>query len=1113
MADTQDKDSGRLFGITTNALGKVEKNKKVKEGPCIFPFKYKRKIHSECLPTEKGEICATSINENQTLQTYGYCKRVKTVKKKKKLKIVKQGTLKVKKMPSPSVKKSATETKIKPPYNEAFVSLLGTLEKLMIQKGEPFRARAYQKAQQSIMLYKEPINSLDQIKDLKGVGKTILAKFEEYLETGKLKAIEKEKENPLFIFTNIYGVGPKKAQALIAKGITTIAQLRENQDELNDKQKIGLEYYEAIEERIPRSEIVRFETVLSDVFKGLGFPSATMEIVGSYRRGAKDSGDIDIIMTDTAHNPELLSRFVAKLVEMKIVLHKLTDGKTKVLAIAELPKKGATPRRVDFLYTPPDEFAFAILYFTGSKIFNTVMRQRALDRGYTLNEHGIYHMVSGKKGAKVDQAFPNEKSIFDFLDMQYKKPEERKDARAVVTKTSSVDVPESVPESVPQPKAVSAPKKKTLKKTTKVINPMALMRQFVKKGKGLLDTLSEEELIKMIEKSNDIYYNQPDKVILSDEQFDILKEYFEAKYPTHPLLKKVGAPIVGKKDKVVLPYPMPSMDKIKPTTGALPKWLAKYNKPKSYVLSAKLDGVSGLYVLDGGKAKLYTRGDGIIGKDISHLIPFLRLPDPTAHTDYVIRGEFLISKDNFASHFKSKKNARNAVAGLMNTLVGGDEHQWVDFVGYEIMKPEMVPGDQLKTLQDVIGMDTVRFEVVDNLSNEMLSEKLMDWRSGYKYEIDGIIVAHNKIYRARSEKNPEHAFAFKMVLSDQVAEAKVVRVEWNPSKDGYLKPRVEIEPIELGGVTITYATGKNASFIEKNKIGVGSIVELVRSGDVIPDIKKVVVPAPEPSMPDVDYVWNETHVDIMLVDKSADATVREKNVLGFFKVLEVDGVGPGVVTKLMKAGYDTVPKILKMSEADFLGLEGFKKTLANKIYTNIHKALDEASLPALMKASNIFGRGFGEKKLTPALEMYPDILVSKDSDANKVNKLVKVSGWSTKSATEFVKHIDAFVKFMRKCGLEDRLVIKKVASQSIPKVDTSHPLYGKKIVMTGFRDKALEELIKSKGGEMGSSVSKKTFAVLVKDLDEDTGKAEQARALGVSLMTPDAFKQLYGLTL
>lgn len=1098
MASTNDSDKGRLFGINTNALGKEEKNKKVKEGPCIFPFKYKRETHNQCYPTDKGEICATSINDKQTLQTYGYCKTFKTMKKKKKLKIVGQKTIKVK-TPVTMSKSSVSE-----PYNEAFVSLLGKLEKIMNQKGEPFRARAYQKAQQSIMLYQEPITSLDQIKDLKGVGKTILAKFQEYLDTGKLNAIEKEKENPMFLFTNIYGVGPKKAQALIDKGITTIAQLRENQDELNDKQKIGLEYYEAIEQRIPRGEIVRFETVLTDVFKELGYPSATMEIVGSYRRGAKDSGDIDIIMTDSSHNPDLLSRFVEKLVEMKIVIHKLTDGKTKVLAIAALPKKGAVPRRVDFLYTPPDEFAFAILYFTGSKIFNTVMRQRALDRGYTLNEHGIYHMVSGKKGAKVDQVFPTEKSIFDFLGMEYKKPEERKDARAVVSSSVVKDSVPVVKDSVPVVK-----KQKTLKKTTKVVNPMALMRQFVKKGKGLLDTLTEEELVKMIEKANDIYYNQPEKVILSDEQFDILKEYFEAKYPGHALLKKVGAPIVGKKDKVVLPYPMPSMDKIKPTTGALSKWLVKYNKPKSYVLSAKLDGVSGLYVVEAGKAKLYTRGDGIIGKDISHLIPFLRLPNPAVHTNYVIRGEFLISKENFTSHFKDKKNARNAVAGLINKLTGTDEHQWVDFVGYEVMKPEMTPGDQLKTLRDIVAMDTVRFKVVENLTNEMLSKKLVEWRSDYKYEIDGIIVAHNKIYRARSEKNPEHAFAFKMVLSDQVAEAKVVNVEWNPSKDGYLKPRVEIEPIELGGVTITFATGKNASFIEKNKIGIGSIVELVRSGDVIPDIKKVVVPAPEPSMPDVDYVWNDTHVDIMLVNKSADATVREKNILGFFKVLEVDGVGPGVVTKLMKAGYDSVPKILKMSESDFLGLEGFKQTLASKIHTNIHKALSEASLPVLMKASNIFGRGFGEKKLTPALEMYPDILVSKDSDSVKVAKLVKVSGWSTKSASEFVKHIDAFVKFMRECGLQGRLVGH--SSSSGPKIDDSHPLYGKKIVMTGFRDKALEELIKSKGGEIGSSVSKKTFAVLVKSLDEDTGKAEQARALGVSLMTPDAFKKLYAL--
>jgi NAD-dependent DNA ligase len=386
----------------------------------------------------------------------------------------------------------------------------------------------------------------------------------------------------------------------------------------------------------------------------------------------------------------------------------------------------------------------------------------------------------------------------------------------------------------------------------------------------------------------------------------------------------------------------------------------------------------------------------------------------------------------------------------------------------------------------------------------------VDWRANYKYEIDGIIVEHNKIYPDRKNKNPEHAFAFKMLLSDQVVEAKVVNVVWSPSKDGYLKPRVQIEPVDLGGVTITYATGKNAAFIENNKIGVGAVVELVRSGDVIPDIRKVVVPAAAPLFPDVPYEWNETHVDIMLKDKEGDETVREKNILGFFKALDVEGVGSGVVRKLMDAGYGSVPAILRMTEADFLQLDGFKKTLANKIHSNIQAGVEKASLPLLMKASNIFGRGFGEKKLKPALAKYPGILTEKENDGKKIEKLVSVEGWSTKSATEFVKHIGAFMAFLKECGLEAKaLSMDMDMDMNMDKKDG--PLVGKKIVMTGFRDKELAKLIESKGGEIGSSVSKKTFAVLVKSLDEDTGNAEKAKQLGVSVMTPESFKKLYNI--
>ena len=91
---------------------------------------------------------------------------------------------------------------------------------------------------------------------------------------------------------------------------------------------------------------------------------------------------------------------------------------------------------------------------------------------------------------------------------------------------------------------------------------------------------------------------------------------------------------------------------------------------------------------------------------------------------------------------------------------------------------------------------------------------------------------------------PSISFAFKMILDDQTAEAKVLDVLWAPSKDGYLKPRIQIEPIDLGGVTITYATGFNAAFIEKNKINVGAVVEIVRSGDVILTLIKLFVLPP-----------------------------------------------------------------------------------------------------------------------------------------------------------------------------------------------------------------------------------------------------------------------------
>jgi DNA polymerase beta len=322
-------------------------------------------------------------------------------------------------------------------WNEKFIDLMEKLAEIMLKQGEPFRARAYQKAQETIMAFPHDIKSPDDLKGLPGIGDTIMEKLKEYVNTGTLRILEREKNNPVNILTDVYGIGPKKAKELVEKqGIKSIEDLRKNKQLLNDIQIVGLDNYEDVLKRIPRSEIDEFDKYFKGAFviASSADSNADYEIVGSYRRGAENSGDIDVIIT--SDKPEVFKKFIDKLISDKIITHVLSRGPTKCLVIAKLPGEDSIARRVDFLYSNKEEYPFSVLYFTGSKIFNTVMRHQALTMGYTMNEHGMYKMEGKKKGEKVDHLFKNEKDIFDFLNMDYKEPKERKDGRSVVIKGS-----------------------------------------------------------------------------------------------------------------------------------------------------------------------------------------------------------------------------------------------------------------------------------------------------------------------------------------------------------------------------------------------------------------------------------------------------------------------------------------------------------------------------------------------------------------------------------------------------------------------------------------------------------------------------------------------------
>jgi len=1101
-------------------------------------------------------------------------------------------------------------------YNEKLIALMEELATYMIKKGEPFRSRAYKKAEESIVLFPQDITSANYknigLEELPGIGETIMKKIDEYIETGTLRVLERERADPQNVLTDVYGIGPKKAKDLVEKGITTIAQLRERQDELlNSIQKTGLQYYEDILQRIPRSEIDTYSRVFERDFDKVKESDSRYEIVGSYRRGNKTSGDIDVIIT--SQNSTVFKEFMDLLLKEGVIVEVLSRGPTKSLVIAKLPDEKHA-RRVDFLYTSPEEYPFAVLYFTGSKIFNTVMRGRALSKGYSLNEHGLYVMDGKKKGEKVDHVFENERDIFRFLQMEYKEPVERLDGRAVVPLRGSPPMEPmvgTIDEKIAEEPIIKSVKKTTRKKRDpkekeekaqakkekevenkrvkdekeaekkrmkeekdvekaklkedkevkkmekqrkemetrkkreervkqkeeekklkaarktkkkrepvmpKISRPVSCPRipplentnkdsiiesleNFRQGGMSVLETLHEKTLTDMLEKANEIYRNLgPNEVpLLSDNQYDILEDFIKQKYPKNMTVGKIGAPV--ERNKVQLPYKMASMDKIKPDTKALASWKAKYKGP--YVLSCKLDGVSGMYYTENGERKLYTRGDGSVGQDISHFIPYLKLPDIN---DVVVRGEFIMKKAVFNSKYKDTfANPRNLIAGTINRLTVNDIIYDIDFVAYEVIVPNLEPSAQMDFLKRNHFI-TVKNETMENVTNEELSDRLQDWRKNYVYEIDGVIVTDDKIY-SRKTGNPDHSFAFKMVLSDQMAETKVVDVLWNASKDGYLKPRVQIEPVHLGGVKIEYATGFNGAFIESNRIGIGALIKIIRSGDVIPYIKEVITPADVGKMPAQPYIWNASHVDVLLEDKDSDVGVLEKNITGFFQGIKVDGLSEGNVKRIMEAGFDSIAKIVKMTRDDFLTIDGFKEKMADKIHSGIKKRLREVSLPSLMAASNMMGRGFSTSKTKLILEEYPNILTSLESLEKKKRRLSAVKGMGWKSADSFVDHIPQFLGFLEDIGLAGKLSARP--SSPKPIVDEGHVLFKKAIVMSGTRDKDLEKLLEDVGSILGSSVTSNTFTLITPDVTSESSKIKQALKLEIPILTPADFRRKY----
>lgn len=605
---------------------------------------------------------------------------------------------------------------------------------------------------------------------------------------------------------------------------------------------------------------------------------------------------------------------------------------------------------------------------------------------------------------------------------------------------------------------------------------------------------SIEELEQFIKYANH-YYHNTDKTLVSDYAYDEIKDQLQKRDPTNPVLTEVGSPLDGTKVKVKLPYWMGSMTKMKTGDGKLSNFLKKYNGP--YTALDKLDGISGLicFNYNNKPVSIYTRGEGNVGANIDYLAPYIKLPN--IKQKIAVRGEFVVKKSIFAKlkqkNTNSYKNPRSFVAGVINHKTPNVNHlKVIDFVVYELVHPWDRLEHQLNTASEM-GFNVVYHEPIKSLTYKKLETLYLNRLEITDYDIDGLIISDNNLHERPTDENPKYSRAFKMDLKKY--ETKVKEVIWKGSKDGLLKPVVVYNPVIIGGNTNIKATCNNARFVLQNKIGKGAIIEIIRTNDVLPKVVGVIKPADIISYPDVDYKWNNSKVEFVITDKDNNEDVVIQRLIRFFTTLKIENINEGLLKVLYENDYTTINDILEMEIEDFLELPGFKKRLAQKIYSNIHSIIDKPiPLGRLMTASNAFQHGFAEKKLNSIIKAFPNLL-EKPPD---IEDIVSVDGWNYKTGEPFLERLPDFILFLKNHSyLKYQLPGKSNSKTS--------SLDNKKIVFTGVRNKLLQEMIEDLGGQITTSISKNTDYVITNDPNGTTSKLLKAKDLGIPLMTIETF--------
>ena len=615
---------------------------------------------------------------------------------------------------------------------------------------------------------------------------------------------------------------------------------------------------------------------------------------------------------------------------------------------------------------------------------------------------------------------------------------------------------------------------------------MTLSEIYVELNNGNFDVVTEQ--VKILNK----LYREGNPLI-TDKEYDTLISTIKSVDPENEIfisgvIESVDEVNPERKEK--LKFPMFSLDK-ETSLEDIKKWIINKGLPLTtdLVITAKYDGISILKNERTGDA--WSRGDGVFGETMHE--HYKKLKDEGLKQNKFTIGEMIIPKRVFASNTFYRdngepfKNARNMIAGLKNSDTISEDLKYAKHIRYGFADDDFEQNKSEQLLAISTFFNYVPFEIrnVNELNINELNEIFAEW--GKEYDIDGLVLDINdkdirrKLGRERNN-NPAYARAFKNPDWAEKAKTTILKIEWNISKQGYLKPVAILSPIDLEGVTVSRVTLNNAKFVKDNNLGVGSEVIIIRSGMVIPKIIEV-VKATGFKMPELEneIFWNDNEVELCVNDTDEQ---KVKKIISFFEILNTENVSEGIIKQLFDSGYKTIKDILELKVEDFEKLDKFGKRKASIVFNSIKKSTTNVNLAKLMHASGFFNN-LGSKKL--------DLLMH-FNEKPTFDEIIKVDGFSEISANAYLNGYDNFYEWLQTVP---QITIETAKKES----PTSDSLKDKSFCFTGVRRKDLEEIIVSKSGKIASGVSKNLTYLVCKDKNAGSSKLVKAEEIGVTLLS------------